>query len=363
MERSITLEQRLAVEAERDRVAGAADGLAQAPALAAQLLQARGELEGHAVELAAELRELVVALHRDRGAEVAARDPPGGGEQVGDLGLERARDREGEQTRDEQEGEQQAADQQPVVQDRGGHALGVVEHREAQPPAGEVGRAEGRGAVVDSVERELAAGGERPLACGRNGGGQRAAVALDGHVEAADAGDERRQLASAVDRDLKPAQACAGESDQVVDGGRDGVGVADVDRGPVAAEDDDALGAGAREQLPSAGTHRGGVAGAQGDRERAIRSHRSGDGGGVARRLGVEPRRDRPALGHARVGLAGLAVGDEVEEHAADRKQRHDDDKHEEEAQTGPEAHARWSDAGEENPGRRLHLALPRGDG
>src|SRR5215212_206446 len=60
----------VAVEPHGERVADAPDRLGQLPALALDLIDLRGELLGHAVELAPELAELVVSLDRNRLTEV-----------------------------------------------------------------------------------------------------------------------------------------------------------------------------------------------------------------------------------------------------------------------------------------------------
>src|SRR5262249_50802199 len=82
------LEHALAVEAARERLADAADRFLESSALPSELLQAGLELSGHAVELAPERGELVVAVGRDLDAEVAPSEPLRGDEQALDLGLE-----------------------------------------------------------------------------------------------------------------------------------------------------------------------------------------------------------------------------------------------------------------------------------
>ena len=106
------LEQRLAVEVRRERLADRAHRGLQARALGAQVREAVLQLARHLVELDAERRELVVALGRHGRGEVAAADAAGRLQEAAHLALQRARDEQAERDRDEQErGEEQAADE------------------------------------------------------------------------------------------------------------------------------------------------------------------------------------------------------------------------------------------------------------
>ena len=108
-------QQRVAVEALAERLADALDRLLQARALELELLQAGLELAGHAVELAPERGELVVALGGDLDGEVARAERAGGREQAVDLRLQRARGGEREGEGADEEGEEDEGDAERAV--------------------------------------------------------------------------------------------------------------------------------------------------------------------------------------------------------------------------------------------------------
>lgn len=124
------LHHALPVEAGRKGVANTANRVLQLRALALDLLDLPGQLVGHAVELLAELGELVAAVGGHRMREVAAGHPPGCHQEGLDLRVERPADEGGEGERQEEEEHEHAQDQAAVVGHRGLERLGALEDRE-----------------------------------------------------------------------------------------------------------------------------------------------------------------------------------------------------------------------------------------
>ena len=165
------LEQRVAVEVRRERLADAAQLVLQARALLVELDDLVLELARHRVELDAERGELVLALDRDLGGEVAAAQPLGGLQERGDPALQRPRhDRRERERQDEEPGQQRAGEQARVAdrlvglglpgEERDARAgvaepLVVVERRHAVLLAGDVDLADRQRQRVarDAVDR------------------------------------------------------------------------------------------------------------------------------------------------------------------------------------------------------------------
>ncbi len=141
------------VEPGGECVADAADRRLQLLALSFVLLDLRLELRRHAVELAPQLGELVAAGDRDGVGEVPAREASCGAQECADLPRERAADAGRGEYGEEEEGEQQAADHEPVLGDCVGHVAGVVEERELHRRTGRLRDALHTRAIVGAVCR------------------------------------------------------------------------------------------------------------------------------------------------------------------------------------------------------------------
>jgi hypothetical protein len=111
------LEQAVAVEVRGERLADPAHRVGQPRALRGEVLQALRELGRHAVELVAELGELVAPFRRHLRGEVAAPQAARDLEEAGDLALQRARHEERERERQDEEAEQDAGRDQPRAPD------------------------------------------------------------------------------------------------------------------------------------------------------------------------------------------------------------------------------------------------------
>jgi hypothetical protein len=126
------LDDALAVETRCQGISHPPDRLLELTALPLDLRDLRLELCGHAVELHAELRELVAAFGRNRLAEVASREPPGRGEELPDLALQGTGDQDGKAQGQHEDG----GDQQPAVGDRVRQRAGRLEDRDLERRAG-----------------------------------------------------------------------------------------------------------------------------------------------------------------------------------------------------------------------------------
>ena len=305
------LEHGVAVEALGERLADAADRLAQARALELQLLEPLLELSRHRVELGAERGELVVALGRDLDREVAAGHPPCRVQQALDLRLQRARDRDRER-----EGRDQRGGEDGDHLERGGAEAAVLtlgEHAHVDAAAVEARAVEAGDAQRAAADLHLARLGQ-PLGAGV---GERrhheVVVRADHDVRAGDAfdqlrvglGADRRQRQHTGIAALGVDQARAGRRERIAAPGLEPPGALERHRAA-----GDALLAG---ELVEALLDRAALLGLDRLRERLVaRDHARG----VLRPvlvLAEQPGGGALSLGEPRVGLALLGIGREHE--------------------------------------------------
>jgi hypothetical protein len=336
------LEQCLAVEVRGERLADARHRHLQAPALAAQVGEAVLELARHLVELVAELGELVAPDGGHLGGEVAAAQAARGVQEAAHLAAQRARHDQGERQREQEEAGQQGAGDEAAAADLVGQRGPRREDGDLHALAEEAAALERVRPVLGVADLHLARPGRD---VGAPGAAQRARedVAADAHehdVEARELLDASRVRGRGDDRDLEAAEAAAVLVEQPDGPGERRGRVADVDDRAVGAPGDhDPLRVLLAQEVLGAGLQRLDVVAADRRGERDV----GGDlaAGPLALLDDVVGDADDRVAGraHARVVLALLRVGDEREQHAADRDHRHHHDDHEEQPQPVAEAH------------------------
>jgi hypothetical protein len=378
------LDDAVTVEAGGEGIADAPDRLLELLALALHLLDRRLELRGHAVELNAQLGELVSAGHRDRMGEVAPGEAPGGVEEGADLTGERAADAGGGEHREEEEGDEQAADHESVLGDGVGQAVRALEEGELDGRTGGVGDALHAGAVVRAVPEVHLVGipdGAEPGAIleALGGGGEEPVVAVHRGVEAGERleaggecvrgcdrdGEDAERLAAGGDGSGPRGDACgqAGSGDQLPVR-RVELDADDVPGGirPARAAGEVGRGRPGGDELGEAGLDP--AARGEGGAKAAIGGDHAKGGLRPGRGLLVDAEGRAGAAGDAGIGLAGLAAGGEREENDGQRDHRHDHQQHEEQPQPAPEAHVRASlQAERRHPEREKHRYHGRATG
>ena len=199
----------LAIESRGERLAHATDRVLELGPLALHLADLRVELVRHAVELNAQRRELVVAVHRDRLGEVALAETSRGLEELTHLALQRPDDDNARQEREDQERGEDAADQKAAVGDRAADGRAVVEEADTRRRAGGVGHVAEARAVLVAGELHVAV-----LPCGGCAGTrdrlrEDAARLEHADLEAGHAADLLGELGRVRGRDHDEAEAAA----------------------------------------------------------------------------------------------------------------------------------------------------------
>jgi hypothetical protein len=291
-----------------------------------------------------QLGELVATGDGHRVCEVAAREAAGGVEEGADLAGERPTDTGCGEHREEEEGDQQAADDEAVLGNGVRQSARVLEEGELDRRAGGLGDALDPGAVVGTLDLDvmgLALAAEPgAVADPVSGGGEEAVVAVDGGVEPGQGLDARGKGVCGGDRDDEHAERlapCLDGSTARGDATRwTGLGDEALVLLRVELDEDDAEGA--AEELVETGLDSG--ARGEGRTEGPIGSDFAKGGLGAGGRLLVDAEGGASACGDAGIHLAGLAARREREQHESERDHRHDHQQHEEQPQAAPEAHS-----------------------
>ncbi len=296
----------------------------------------------HLVELLAQRGELVVADRRHLGGEVAACEPAGGGEEPGDLLLQRARHEHGADDRDQEEAQQDGAGREPLVRRRVGDRRRDREREDADalPFEGlDVGEVLHEVCGVADVQRRALAGRQPVGIQARQRRGQDPVAVEHDDAQAGeglDAPDVRRCV---DERDAEAAELVTGLRDQALDVGRDRGLVAHAHERPAVLGEHDALEAVAVDQLLGAPAGTVDIAGLQGSGEDGVAAHRPDLACRELLLLAKEGPREHVLLGDPGLGLTGLAVVDEPEQQERHRQHRDDDDDDEEQRQAVAKTH------------------------
>ena len=330
----------LAVEAGGERLTHAPDRVLQLAALALDLLDLRGQLLGHVVELVAERRELVRPLHGHRPAEVPAREAPGRVEELVHLALERPHDDDRGEQRENQERAEDRADQRAAVGDRAGDVGAVLEHAEPDRRAERVPQVTEAAAEAAAADPDVS----RVDRSRRPGLGDRRAddLAAHGHprLESRHAVHLVGQRARSRDRHgyvAEPAAARVGSADRRCHRRRR----TRARERPARKADhtDRADRRHLRGEGPDPPRQCGGVVPC----ERGTEERIAGDAGELSlrfRSVGVVDRESgAEALCDSGIRLAGLAVRGDAEHDQRHRDHRDDHDDHEEQQQPAAKAH------------------------